>query len=365
MRWKLAVLVASIAVGTGTCLIGVSPASGYSGPIFQVMNTSETPPDGIYFRNSPHTWDYSAIYGYGVFMNEYVQLNCYAWGDSVGQYNNTLWYYANNVTRPIVAATGQQNVGYLNAHYVNDGLLANQVDGGVPPCSNSTPPPPPPPIYSATSANWAGYAATASDVTYVHGAWRIPKLVCGTTSTQSSQWAGIDGYRSTTNTLVQAGSEADCSKGKPAYHIWSEQVPDTQRTVIGNAGKVTAGDSVVVDVRYHAGTQNWSISLVVNGTVRLGLSGTDAIAPRASAECIAEAPKDRYGNIQPLANYGTVTFTSCSMALSGATTAQQLGSGSQNGLTVYRIDMSSIAGEATTGGPSADGSTWIVTWKAG
>jgi hypothetical protein len=96
------------------------------------MNTSETPPDGVWFRNSPHTWDTQRITGLGVYANEQVRLRCYGFGDAVGRYNNSLWYDVDNTTRPTVA--GRANSGWLNAHYINDGKLANQVDAGVPPC---------------------------------------------------------------------------------------------------------------------------------------------------------------------------------------------------------------------------------------
>jgi hypothetical protein len=72
------------------------------------------------------------ITGLGVYMNEQVQLHCYAFGDAVGPYNDTLWYFVVNVTRPTV--DGMADQGYLNAHFINDGALSGQVDAGVPAC---------------------------------------------------------------------------------------------------------------------------------------------------------------------------------------------------------------------------------------
>ncbi|HEX3783933.1 MAG TPA: hypothetical protein VHX38_30085 [Pseudonocardiaceae bacterium] len=137
--------------------IAVAPDAGAaSGPIFTVMNTSETPPDGVYFRRDPHTADAIRVTGFGVYKNERVQLQCWAWGDAVGPYNDTLWYYANNVTRPTVG--GQANVGYLNAHYINDGKNANVVDAGVSECG--TPPVPPPPVPYVTPCFYNMKAST-------------------------------------------------------------------------------------------------------------------------------------------------------------------------------------------------------------
>jgi hypothetical protein len=108
------------------------PAAG-GGLAFPVQNTGETLPDGVYFRNSPHTADTSAIPGLGVYAGEQVSLSCYGFGDAVGPYSDALWYRVANVTRP--TTNGIANVGWLNAHYINDGKLANQVDAGVPVCA--------------------------------------------------------------------------------------------------------------------------------------------------------------------------------------------------------------------------------------
>lgn len=134
-------------------LAPAASVKAYSGPIFTVMNTSQTLPDGVWFRNSPHTADTDRVTGHGVYMNEQVQLRCYSWGDAVGTYDNRLWYNVVNVTRPTNA--GVENSGYLNAHYIDGGLLANQINSGVPDCSAPSPPspsPPPPPSPHVTLA---------------------------------------------------------------------------------------------------------------------------------------------------------------------------------------------------------------------
>jgi surface antigen len=102
--------------------------------MFGVQNTSETLPDGVWFRNSPHVSDTDRMTGHGVYAGDQVRLQCYAYGDAVGPYANTIWYYVSNLTRPIVSSDGQANVGYLNAHYVNDGKASNVLDPGIPHC---------------------------------------------------------------------------------------------------------------------------------------------------------------------------------------------------------------------------------------
>ena len=127
-----------IAAGTAGITTAATGASAASEPVFTVMNTSETLPDGVWFRRSPHTADTDRVTGHGVYKNERVQLKCYAWGDAVGPYSDRLWYFVLNVTRPTNA--GVTNQGYLNAHYINDGKAANQIDAGVAQCGTQPTP---------------------------------------------------------------------------------------------------------------------------------------------------------------------------------------------------------------------------------
>ncbi len=122
--------------GTGPVafMIGSDPGSGAVQPRFPVMNTSEQPPDGVWFRNSPQTADTDRVTGNGVYAGDTVQLRCYGWGDQVGPYQDTLWYVVSDLTRPTVPGTGAANTGWLNAHYIDDKQNANVIDVGVPPC---------------------------------------------------------------------------------------------------------------------------------------------------------------------------------------------------------------------------------------
>lgn len=129
-RPLIAVLIIGLLGAVTT--FGVNAPASASTPTFTVMNTSETLPDGVWFRRSPHTADTDRVTGHGVYKHERVQLRCYAWGDAVGPYHDRLWYYVHNVTRPKIA--GRANDGYLNAHYINDGMAANEKDAGVVQC---------------------------------------------------------------------------------------------------------------------------------------------------------------------------------------------------------------------------------------
>ena len=110
---------------------GGGTTTGGNQPVFPVMNTSETPPDGVWFRDNPNVSG-PRLNGYGVYAGDRIQLRCYGWGEAIGAYGNRLWYSSANLTRP--NAPGRTDVGWLNAHYVNDGQNANAVVPGVRPC---------------------------------------------------------------------------------------------------------------------------------------------------------------------------------------------------------------------------------------
>ena len=168
----------------------VQPPAGGGGPVFPVMNTSETLPDGVWFRNSPHTADTSRITGLGVYKGEQVQLNCYAFGDAVGPYSDSLWYYVHNVTRPTV--NGMTDAGYLNAHYINDGKATNQIDAAVPACGSTpeTPSGPSPSPVIVASAPSPSPTAYLSRIASNAALGLCPGTVTPCTSNEGSVAAG-------------------------------------------------------------------------------------------------------------------------------------------------------------------------------
>jgi hypothetical protein len=63
---------------------------------------------------------------------ERVQVHCYTMGDAVGSYGNRIWYQVDNLSRP--TAAGRANSGFVNTHYVDDGMTANNAASGIPAC---------------------------------------------------------------------------------------------------------------------------------------------------------------------------------------------------------------------------------------
>nr|AIA11780.1 hypothetical protein [uncultured bacterium]AIA12023.1 hypothetical protein [uncultured bacterium] len=151
MRRRILSVLTATAVAAGTLVLSATPA--HADPVYPVMNTSEYPPDGVWFRNSPNDADTSRISGYGIYAGDSVQLHCWNTGTNVKRTDggvNLIWYVATNVTRP-TAPGPRANRGWANAHFVNDGTGAGQTAPGVPRCDgNGNPPAPTPPPPSPT-----------------------------------------------------------------------------------------------------------------------------------------------------------------------------------------------------------------------
>jgi hypothetical protein len=124
-----------IAVITGLASL-VSAATALAQPTFPVMNTSETAPDGVYFRPGPDPTVGPTTVGIGVYANEHVRVKCFWNGAAVGSYNNPIWYYAYDVERPTVG--GRSNEGWINTHYVKDDMTAGNAAPGVPGCATGS-----------------------------------------------------------------------------------------------------------------------------------------------------------------------------------------------------------------------------------
>ncbi len=160
------------------------------------------------------------------------------------------------------------------------------------------------------SLNWGGYGVTGKNgsFTSVQASFVVPGLAsCGPTEVSSSSfWAGIDGLASAT--VEQDGVDAYCDDGSAQYFAWYEIYP--QMPVLFPHLPVSAGDTVQASVNFQGGS-SYKLRLVdsttgASGSVTVSLSG----ATNSSAECIAEDPGS---TPVPYANYGSVSFTNCTV----------------------------------------------------
>lgn len=158
-------------------------------------------------------------------------------------------------------------------------------------------------LTNSDSTNWSGYAATGTTFTSVSTSWTQPSVVCTNKATYSSFWAGLDGDGS--NSVEQTGTAADCSHGRPVYFAWYEMYPAAP---VNYSNPVKAGDAMSASVTTNrSGSFTLRLSDATEGWAQT-TTATSTAAPLASAEVIAEAPTR--GTTLPLADFGTVSFTS-------------------------------------------------------
>jgi hypothetical protein len=84
---KLAALVGTSVLALGLGLIVAAPPALAGQLVYPVMNTSEQPPDGVWFRyDALNNNDTYRITGLGVYAGEHLRVKCFAVGAQVGPY---------------------------------------------------------------------------------------------------------------------------------------------------------------------------------------------------------------------------------------------------------------------------------------
>ncbi len=182
---------------------------------------------------------------------------------------------------------------------------------------------------SQVSTNWAGYAAITGASTHafarrftsISGSWTAPSATCVPGQpTFSAFWVGLGGYRQTSHSLEQVGTEADCSAaGAISYYAWYEYVPAGPHTI--HAIPVSPGDSITASVVVRGKRATVTIADTTTGaTYRHAKVMRSPHPDVGAAEWIAEAPSncDR-SDCTPLTltNFGSVAFTNASATAVG------------------------------------------------
>ena len=219
---------------------------------------------------------------------------------------------------------------------------------------------------TSKSSNWAGYAVTSADpaarlgYTSVSGSWVVPVANCSASPASfSAFWVGLGGYSDTSQGLEQIGTESDCTAGgRATYGVWYELVPAASVPVklkVFPGNKISAnvtvkGQLVIVNLK--------NLTRKTSFTKRLFMASPDV----SSAEWIAEAPSacTSLGQCKtlPLANFGTVSFTSA-LALA----AGHGGTIADAGWAATAIELQAVTG-AVPSELSPDGGSFSVTWAA-
>ena len=236
------------------------------------------------------------------------------------------------------------------------------------------------------SSNWAGYAVIAGSSTHafakhfttVSGSWVQPSATCvAGQPTFSAFWVGLGGYRQSSRSLEQVGTEADCSaSGVVSYYAWYEYVPAGPHTI--RAIPVNAGDTITATV--HVSGERATVSLTDTTTGTTFKHTLRMRSPRpddGAAEWIAEAPSNcDHGTCTPLTltDFGSIDFTNATATAVGV-------DGSHTGVIddpAWRYDAinlqassgsfrfgNELRSAATVGALGATGDAFSVTYTGG
>jgi hypothetical protein len=212
---------------------------------------------------------------------------------------------------------------------------------------------------TATSAfNWSGYANTgtkAQTFTKVSGSWTVPSVTCSAEDQITSDWAGLDGFNS--STVEQLGTTSWCYKGKPVYYTWYEIYPKGAHQM---STAIKPGDKITASVT-RTGT-SYAFKLTDSTTTGNNFSVTKTCAlatcKDTSAEWISERPSFSIGMV-PQAHYNAFKITNGSQTSSGHTGSIGAGPG-VNAITMIdatqNYDLNTVS--TLTGGNS-----FSTTWK--
>ena len=155
-----------------------------------------------------------------------------------------------------------------------------------------------------TSSNWSGYVLTSARYTRITGTWVVPSVTASATSTFSSMWVGIDGYRN--SALIQVGTEQDYYGGAAHYSAWWEILPATGSDITSMT--VRAGDRMSASIVRNPSGGTWTIRLT-DLTSHTSFSTTRRYSgPGSSAEWIQEAPTVG-GRTATMARYAATSFS--------------------------------------------------------
>ena len=165
-----------------------------------------------------------------------------------------------------------------------------------------------------SSRNWSGYAAVAKSgvrLRYVAANFTVPSVNCAASTLGSSgfayasNWAGIDGFSS--STVEQTGVDSFCdTSGTAQYDAWYEMFPLNPVVFSG----VNPGDAIAVSVYFNGTVYSLTLTdLTTGGKVQTSQPCPQGSTCRnSSAEIITEDP----GNAEPtvdLADFGMANIT--------------------------------------------------------
>jgi Peptidase A4 family len=213
------------------------------------------------------------------------------------------------------------------------------------------------------SRHWAGYVATlrGGAFTAVQATWVQPRIRCDRPSSSVAFWIGLGGATRSATGLEQIGTSAGCSDTLvPSYSAWSELIP-VPADPVELPISVAPGDTITAQISAGDTTVTFTLRNVTTDQA-FSTEATADLLDLSSAEWIAEAPSFCLYRCTalPLANFGTLTFTSATARLDAHT-------GTINDSAwIHRPIKLTTTREQPAALPSdlsADGTSFFVRWQ--
>ncbi|GMA49752.1 hypothetical protein GCM10025857_11090 [Alicyclobacillus contaminans] len=163
------------------------------------------------------------------------------------------------------------------------------------------------------SGNWAGYITEPTGgqrYTSVSGSWTVPNI-SGSQNGIAAQWIGLGGVSS--QDLLQMGTIEQYVNGTVEADVFWEKLPAAAQNImtvpVGSKinAKISKASGSTWDVTFTATTPSGQ---TLSKTIPVQLSASYAANIGTSAEWISEDPSTEQNRLYPLANSGTVQFTS-------------------------------------------------------
>jgi hypothetical protein len=229
------------------------------------------------------------------------------------------------------------------------------------------------------TATWAGYEVRGARGTYteVDSSFTVPSLA-RIAHTSVAIWAGVGSRIGTIKPreLVQAGVVSSIDSTKSAqvnrafWEIYGDGKSNSEQYFPPSVLSVHTGDHIEVYVTSNVNNNGQDYFLITDTTTKKSalevFNSPNAIADGAAADCITEAHLSTSTLLpKPLANFGTVKFTSCS-AYNKNKPEQRcipISQGQYNKLDMIR-DSTLIASTSALlpGKKPGDGNLFTITW---
>ena len=197
-----------------------------------------------------------------------------------------------------------------------------------------------------------------------------PAATCSPrTATYASFWIGLGGSNPGAQGLEQAGTSSDCQpNGRAVNYAWYEIIPAPPVIV---PLTVSPGDTISGDVSVTGTTGSFQLTNETTGQV-YSTQAPVASVDLSSAEWIAEAPAQCGSfvagrcTVLPLANFGSVLFSSAATTVTSPSVSTYTGTISDPtwSFTSITLGGGANASAATPSDLSADGTSFSVSWLA-